>query len=73
VTLLCGSGAVTTFVLRARPTDSVGYLAFSLPAVAAGFASTSLGLRSTAVIYGVGVIALGLTALAGQRMRTVGP
>jgi MFS family permease len=141
VTLLCGSGAVTTFVLRARPTASVlstaailltagtaltlagvevhdvvlagigtvlagigfgatslacfgtlarlaapaergelfavayviGYLAFSLPAVIAGFASTAVGLRPTAVVYGLGVVALGLTALVGQRMRTVGP
>ena len=32
-----------------------------------------VGLRSTAVVYGLGVVALGLTALAGQRMRTVGP
>jgi hypothetical protein len=63
--------------LRFAPTFAVayviGYLAFSVPAVIAGFASTSVGLRSTAVVYGLGVVALGLTALAGQRMRTVGP
>jgi MFS family permease len=45
----------------------ISYLAFSLPAVAAGFASTSYGLRPTAVVYGIGVGALGLAALAAQR------
>lgn len=48
----------------------IAYLAFSLPAVLAGFASTYAGLRPTALVYGLGVIALGLTALAAQRMRT---
>ena len=47
----------------------VSYLAFSLPAVLAGFASTSVGLRATAVAYSLGVILLGLTALAAQRRR----
>lgn len=46
----------------------IAYLAFSLPAVVAGFASTSVGLRPTAVAYSLGVIALGLAALAAQRM-----
>jgi MFS family permease len=46
----------------------ISYLAFSLPAVLAGFASTSVGLRPTAVVYGLGVVALGLAALAAQRM-----
>jgi MFS family permease len=136
VTLLCGTGAVTAFVLRARPTDSVlvvsggllaagtvltlagveagsaavaatgtvvagvgfgasalgcfgtlarlaapaergelfavafviAYLAFSLPAILAGFASTSVGLHDTAVVYGLGVIVLSLAALAAQAM-----
>jgi MFS family permease len=48
----------------------ISYLAFSLPAVAAGFASTSYGLRPTAVVYGVGVVVLGLAALAAQRALT---
>jgi len=137
VTLLCGTGAVTTLVLRAWPTTRllgtgaallvagtaltlagvqdhtvalaaigtvlagigfgaanlasfgtlarlaapaergelfavayvVGYLAFSLPAVLAGFASTSAGLRPTTMAYGLGVVAGALTALAAQRMR----
>jgi len=137
VTLLCGAGAATAFVLRSRPTSRIlgisaitlsagtaltlagvevhtvalagigtvvagvgfgasalasfgtlariaspgerselfafalviAYLAFSLPAVAAGYAATSVGLHSTTVIYSLGVIAFGLIALAAQRMR----
>jgi hypothetical protein len=45
----------------------IAYLAFSLPAIAAGFATTSFGLHATAVVYGVGVVALGLVALAVRR------
>ena len=137
VTLLCGAGALTAFVLRAWPTNRVlvisaillsagtaltlagveahlvvvagagtvvagigfgasalatfgtlariaapgerselfaaalviAYLAFSLPAVAAGFATTSVGLRPTTVVYSLAVVALGLVALAAQRVR----
>ncbi len=47
----------------------IAYLAFSLPAVIAGIASTSVGLRTTAMAYGVAVGALSLTALAVQRGR----
>jgi MFS family permease len=136
VTLLCGTGAVTAFVLRAWPTDRVlvvsggllaagtvltlagleagsaaaaaagtvvagvgfgasalgcfgtlarlaapeergelfavafviAYLAFSLPAILAGFASTSVGLHDTAVVYGLGVVVLSLAALAAQAL-----
>jgi len=46
----------------------ISYLAFSLPAVLAGFASTSIGLHTTAVLYGLGVTVLSLAALAAQRM-----
>ena len=46
----------------------IAYLAFSLPAVVAGFASTSVGLRPTAVVYSLGVIGLGLAALVAQRV-----
>ncbi|MBV6700199.1 MFS transporter [Kitasatospora aureofaciens] len=42
----------------------VSYLAFSLPAVAAGFAAPHAGLLRTAVVYGVAVAALALVALA---------
>jgi MFS family permease len=48
----------------------IAYLAFSLPALAAGFASTSFGLHTTTVVYSLGVVALGLTALAAQRLRS---
>jgi predicted MFS family arabinose efflux permease len=47
----------------------IAYLAFSLPAVAAGVASTSFGLHATTVVYAVGVVALGLIALAAQSKR----
>jgi MFS family permease len=135
VTLLCGAGALTAFVLRTSPTNRVlgigalllsagtaltlagveahtvalagagtlvagvgfgasflasfgtlsrlaapgerselfavalviAYLAFSLPALAAGFGTTSFGLHTTTVVYSLGVVALGLVALATQR------
>jgi MFS family permease len=43
---------------------AVSYLAFSVPAVAAGAAVTDLGLRDTAEIYGVALIAVAAIALA---------
>jgi MFS family permease len=48
----------------------IAYVAFSLPAVAAGFAATSVGLHPTTVVYSLGVVALGLIALAAQRVRS---
>jgi MFS family permease len=51
----------------------IAYLAFSLPAVAAGFASTSFGLHATTVGYSLVVVALGLAALAAQSMRSARP
>lgn len=47
----------------------VAYLAFSLPAVLAGLASTSFGLHATALVYGLAVAVLSLTALGAQRTR----
>jgi len=47
----------------------IAYLAFSLPALAAGFASTSFGLHPTTVVYSLGVVAFGLIALAAQGIR----
>ena len=44
----------------------IAYLSFSLPAVAAGFASTPLGLHPTADVYGIAVVVLSLTALVAQ-------
>lgn len=47
----------------------ISYVAFSVPAVLAGLASsTSFGLQDTTVAYGLGVIALSLAALASQRL-----
>ena len=45
----------------------VSYLAFSVPALAAGLASTSVGLRPTAIVYGAAVLVLGLAAGWAQR------
>jgi MFS family permease len=131
VTLLCGTGAVTSFLLRSRPAPSllapasvllgigtlatlagistdlialsvlgtviagigfgaaalatfgtfariaephergalfaaafvISYVAFSVPAVIAGFAGTAFGLRITAEVYAVAIIALAVAAL----------
>jgi MFS family permease len=49
----------------------ISYLAFSLPAVAAGIASTDAGLRPTSIVYAVIVIVLSLAAVAAQRLRAV--
>ncbi len=46
---------------------TISYVAFSVPAVAAGFASTSYGLHRTTVVYGVVVVVLSLAALAARR------
>lgn len=45
----------------------ISYTAFSVPAVAAGFASTSFGLRPTTLVYGVVVVLFGAAALVVQR------
>ena len=42
----------------------VGYLSFSLPALAAGFLAPVVGLTRTADFYGIGVILLAITSLA---------
>jgi hypothetical protein len=47
----------------------VGYLAFSLPAIAAGIAVGSIGIERTAEIYGVAVIVLALSAAALLLLR----
>lgn len=47
----------------------IAYLAFSLPAVAAGLATTSFGLRPTTIVYSLGVVALSVIAIVAQRMR----
>ncbi|SFF59516.1 Predicted arabinose efflux permease, MFS family [Actinacidiphila alni] len=48
----------------------ISYLAFSIPAVIAGFATTDVGLHRTAVVYSSAVIAFGALALVAQRLRT---
>ena len=48
----------------------IAYLAFSLPALAAGVATTTFGLHATMVVYGLGVVALGLVALTAQGIRS---
>lgn len=47
----------------------IAYLAFSLPAIAAGYSSNSFGLHATTVVYSLGIVALGLVALAAQGMN----
>jgi MFS family permease len=48
----------------------IQYVAFSVPAVIAGFAATSAGLRNTSVVYSAAVIVLGLAALTAQQLRS---
>ena len=45
------------------------YLAFSLPAVAAGLAIPRIGLATTAYIYGGAVIALALVSMVASLFR----
>jgi predicted MFS family arabinose efflux permease len=46
----------------------VGYLAFSVPAIAAGLAVTAVGLRVAAEVYGAVVIVLAVGAALGLRL-----
>jgi hypothetical protein len=46
----------------------VGYLAFSLPAVLAGFLAPIVGLTTAADVYGIGVIVLAAGSLAATTM-----
>jgi MFS family permease len=48
---------------------TIAYVAFSLPAVVAGLAATSVGLRPTTLVYGLVVVVLGALALVAQRLR----
>jgi MFS family permease len=52
---------------------TVGYLAFSLPAIAAGIAANHIGLERTAQVYGVGVIVLALLAVAALALHARRP
>jgi predicted MFS family arabinose efflux permease len=51
------AGLMSTFLV-------VSYLAFSLPALAAGLAAGRFGLQATAMGYGVALVAMALAALA---------
>jgi MFS family permease len=46
----------------------IAYVSFSVPAVLAGFASTSYGLRATTEAYGAAVVVISLAALVAQRL-----
>jgi MFS family permease len=48
----------------------VGYLSFSLPALAAGFLAPVVGLTRTADFYGAGVILLAITSLGITLLRS---
>jgi MFS family permease len=45
---------------------TIAYLAFSVPAVIAGVATVQVGLRPVAEVYGLVVVALGLTAVVAR-------
>ncbi len=49
----------------------IGYLAYSLPAVAGGFAASEFGLHGTALVYGAAIVVLALLAFwwAGAERR----
>jgi MFS family permease len=47
----------------------IAYLAFSIPAVVAGFATTHVGLHETSVVYSAVVMAFCALALLAQRAR----
>ena len=72
------SGALRSLLPWAQPNERAallsafyveGYLAFSLPAVLAGFLAPLVGLTRTAVLYGTGVILLALVSLAATAFR----
>ncbi|MEA2194139.1 MAG: hypothetical protein QOG42_573, partial [Solirubrobacteraceae bacterium] len=71
-------GCFGTLARAAAPTERgevfalayiVSYLAFSVPAVAAGFAATSFGLRDTTLVYGAMIMVVALLALAGAQAQ----
>jgi MFS family permease len=79
-----GASGLATFGTMAKlagPADSaergglfavaytVAFLAFSLPAVAAGYATTLVGLHPTVMVYSIFVILVALTAFALQEIR----
>jgi MFS family permease len=72
-------GAMATVTRGVRPGERagllsavfvVGYVAFSVPAIAAGVAAGSLGLARTTEVYGAAVIVLALSAAGGLVLRS---
>ena len=75
------SGTLRTVMPLARPDERAsflsayfveGYLAFSLPAVLAGFLAPIVGLTTAADFYGIGVILLAVGSLAATMLRRKG-
>lgn len=71
-------GAMATVTLGVDPGERAGllsavftacYLAFCLPAIAAGVAASHVGLTTTSEVYCAAVIVLALTAVAGLLLR----
>lgn len=76
------NGAVRSLVPLAAAHERAGlmssffvlsYLAFSLPAIAAGLCAGLFGLQATALGYGALLVAMGLTALLAMRARPTSP
>jgi MFS family permease len=68
-------GTLRSLLPTAQPTERAGllsvfyvqcYLAFSLPAIAAGFAVPAIGLAMTAYVYGAAVIVLALGSMTAS-------
>jgi hypothetical protein len=75
------SGTLRTVMPLANPDERAsllaayfveGYLAFSLPAVLAGFLAPIVGLTTAADFYGIGVILLAVGSLAANMLRRNG-
>jgi MFS family permease len=71
-------GAYRTIVALARPDDragliaaifTVGYLAFSIPAVIAGVATSHYGLHKTALVYSAAIAVLAAIAAGSSLLR----
>lgn len=76
------SGSIRTMSVLPAPHErgeffaavyTVGYLAFSVPAVVAGFAAVHFGLLHVAYVYGAGVVVLALAVLALSERPTAAP
>src|SRR5262249_38991688 len=72
------SGSLRSVLAHAQPGERagllsayfvVGYLSFSLPALAAGFLAPVVGLTRTADFYGAGVILLAISTLVVNLLR----